>query len=133
MPSGTGDGVRVLIVDDQDAFRCVLGELIGATPGFTLVAEASSGEEALSAREALAPDLAVVDLRMPGMDGVQTARALLGRDPHLAVLLVSAHAGPEPGTMSDACPGTSFVCKGELCPDVLREVWDRHRRADAAA
>jgi CheY-like chemotaxis protein len=129
MPSRTGDGVRVLIVDDQDAFRCVLGELIGATPGFTLVAEASCGEEALSAREALAPDLAVVDLRMPGMDGLQTARALLGRDPHLAVLLVSAHASPTP----DACPGTSFVCKGELCPDVLREVWERHRRADAVA
>src|SRR2546423_2727284 len=87
--------VSVLIVDDHDYFRDVLRELVTATPGFAVAAEAASGEEALDATGALSPDLVLMDVRMPGLSGIDAARALIARFPDVLVLLVSAQELPE--------------------------------------
>ena len=71
-----GPTVGVLTVDDQQVFREVAVAVIEATPGFEPVGQAASGEEALRLLETLRPDLALIDVRMPGMDGVETARRL---------------------------------------------------------
>src|SRR5215212_7532606 len=81
--------VSVLTVDDQDVFRRVAHDVIVATPGFEPVGEVCSGEEALGAVQRLHPDLVLLDVRMPGMGGVETARRISSSHPDTVVVLIS--------------------------------------------
>ena len=82
-------GVRVLTVDDQATFRGVAREVIDATPGFDAIGEAASGEEALLEVERLRPELVLIDVRMPGLDGVEVAQRLRSTHPATLLVLVS--------------------------------------------
>src|SRR4051794_36985401 len=82
--------VRVMTVDDQAAFRSVAREVIEATPGFQHLGEAKSGEAALALVGELGPDLVLLDVCMPGLDGVETARRLSASFPELMIVLISA-------------------------------------------
>jgi DNA-binding NarL/FixJ family response regulator len=117
--------VRVVTVDDQAAFRRAAEVVIEAAPGFELAGEAASGEEGLSVVGRLQPDLVLLDLRMPGIDGVETARRLAAERPELVIVLVSVQ---EPGTAPGAsrCGAAALVEKRDLRPTLLREVWAEH-------
>lgn len=117
--------VRVLIVDDQEYFRGVLRDLVAATPGFTVVGEAASGEDALRASEDLDAEFVVMDVRMPGMGGIEAARGIVERDPERRVLLVSAQAMPEVVLAGTQGRAVSFVAKQDLRCKVLRDVWEQ--------
>ena len=73
---GARVAVGVMTVDDQAVFRQAAREVIEATDGFEYLGEAGSGEEALALAGELDPDLVLVDIRMPGIDGFETARRL---------------------------------------------------------
>src|SRR3954454_11878371 len=81
--------VSVLTVDDQVVFLRAARDLIAATPGFEHVAQATSGREALELAEELRPDLVLLDVRMPEMDGIETAQRLLAAGSCAVVVLVS--------------------------------------------
>lgn len=116
--------VTVLAVDDQPVFLRAAHALIDATPGFEQVGEATSGAEALEKAAALRPDLVLLDVRMPGMDGIETARRLADADGEVVVLLVSLEAVPElPATRCAA-----HVRKQDLSVRTLQDVWAVHRR-----
>jgi two-component system, NarL family, invasion response regulator UvrY len=115
--------VRVLVVDDHAFFRSVLRDLVCATPGFTLIGEAACGEEALTASDALAPQFVLMDVRMPGLSGIEAARAMVTRDPRLVVLLISAQELPELALTGLSGPGVSLTHKRNLRSALLREVW----------
>jgi DNA-binding NarL/FixJ family response regulator len=117
--------VRVLIVDDQEYFRGVLRDLVAATPGFTVVGEAASGEDALRVDEELSAEFVVMDVRMPGMGGIAAARSIVERDPQRRVLLVSAQAMPEMVLAGTEHGAVSFVAKEDLRCSVLRDVWEQ--------
>jgi DNA-binding NarL/FixJ family response regulator len=68
--------VRVLVVDDQDAVRSALRLVLSAEPDLTVVGEAGDGAAAIRAARVLRPDIAVVDVRMPGLDGIAAIRAM---------------------------------------------------------
>jgi DNA-binding NarL/FixJ family response regulator len=68
--------VRVLIVDDQVVFRDAAHAVIDATAGFASIGDASSGEDGVEQAERLRPDLVLMDVRMPGIGGVEAAREL---------------------------------------------------------
>jgi DNA-binding NarL/FixJ family response regulator len=123
-PRGGEREVRVLVVDDQESFRSAMREVVAATEGFTLVGEAPSGEAALELVDELAPHLAIIDKRMPGLGGIQTTRILTDRYPDLVVVLVSVEAR-DPRAMQ-SLGSTAFVRKQDLSPRVLREVWRDH-------
>jgi CheY-like chemotaxis protein len=114
--------VRVLVVDDQPMVRRVTRSLLEATAGFEAVGEAASGVEALSAIERLEPDLVLLDLRMPGMDGIETAQRIRARGGKTVVVLMSGDAcPPTPEPTAVAC-----VAKEGLRVALLRELWAQY-------
>src|SRR5207342_2788677 len=70
------DPVPVLIVDDQAPFRRAARMVVTATPGFDVVGEAESGEEAVELYEALSPGLVLMDINMPGINGIEATRQI---------------------------------------------------------
>jgi CheY-like chemotaxis protein len=119
-----GRAVTVLVVDDREVCRRFERDLIEATAGFEQVAEARSGPEALQLAAELAPDLMLLDVRMPGMDGIETAQRLPAEGPPSLVVLVSVDVMPElPASVG---PVVS-VRKQDLSPRVLRGIWTAHR------
>lgn len=83
--------IRVLIADDQALVRAGLSALLAAEPGVEVVGVAADGVEALALARELRPDVACLDIRMPGLDGIDVARALAGpgADPAVAVLMLT--------------------------------------------
>ena len=115
--------VRVLIVDDQAVFRAAVHDLLQQTPGFEPVGDVSSGADAVTAVEEARPELVLLDIRMPGMDGIETARRIAERDPGVVIVLVSAD---EPADLPDgasSCGASAYVRKRELGPRRLVNLW----------
>lgn len=81
--------IRVLVVDDQDLIRTGLRRLLEIEPGIEVAGEAADGTEALAAVAAARPDVALVDARMPGMDGVELIGRLAATHPAVACLVLS--------------------------------------------
>jgi two-component system, NarL family, invasion response regulator UvrY len=118
--------VGVLTVDDQAVFRAAARDVIDATPGFEPVGEAISGPEALEIVSQVRARLALVDVRMPGMDGVETARLLRTVDPALVVVLISLEDAASLPSSASACGAAELVRKQDFCPTLLRELWAAH-------
>ena len=121
-----GADVGVVTVDDQAHFRCAAGDVIAATPGFTTVGEASSGQEALAIMESAAPQLVLLDIRMPEMDGIETARRIKAEHPEVVVVLVTIQGRDEVPTAASDCGAAALVYKQEFKPSLLRRIWSEH-------
>ncbi|MBI5103450.1 MAG: response regulator transcription factor [Solirubrobacterales bacterium] len=124
--------VRVLTVDDQPIFLEVARALLESTPGFDLVGEATSGVEALVAAERLHPDLVLLDVRMPGLDGLETARRLADQQPGAVVVLVSGDNAEDLRALAAESGAVALIQKERLRPRVLRDLWARHGPAAGA-
>jgi DNA-binding NarL/FixJ family response regulator len=122
------DRVGVLAVDDQRTFLDVAHDVVAATPGFTWVGCATSGEEALEAVSELEPELVIVDVRMPGMDGIETAHWIRERHPDVVVILISIEQSPATAPGIEASGADELVSKQEFCPAMLRRLWASHRK-----
>jgi two-component system invasion response regulator UvrY len=118
--------VRVLTVDDQAVFRGVARAVIEATPGFEVAGEAASGEEALDAVEQLDPQLVLVDVRMPGMDGIEVARRVTAAHPELVVVLISMEEPVDLPSAAQLSAVAPLVRKQEFGPRLLRRLWTTH-------
>lgn len=121
--------VRVMVVDDQSAFRRVARTLIGATAGFHAVGDATSGAEALRQADQLLPDLVLMDVYMLEMDGFEAARRLTDAHPECIVVLVSLE---DLGALTPAIAASgavAFIRKQDLSPSTLRALWTSHGRS----
>jgi DNA-binding NarL/FixJ family response regulator len=116
--------VRVLIVDDHEGFREILRWIISAIPDFAVVAEADDGTTALEAARASSPDLVLMDIEMPEMDGLTATRAMTGEDAAVVVILISA-TEIEP-RLARAYGASAFLSKYQLSPGELRHLWAEH-------
>lgn len=117
--------VEVMVVDDQEVWRRVLRELVDGTPGLMVVGDASSGEAALEAVDRLAPRLVIMDVRMPGIGGIEATRRLTAGHPGTAVVLVSVDGRDAEGLLT--CGAAAFVRKQRLSAETLLAAWDAHR------
>jgi DNA-binding NarL/FixJ family response regulator len=96
-----------------------------------VVGEAESGERAVELVEELRPDLVLIDVRMPGMGGIQAARTIKSAHPSTVVVLVSTAAPNELPAGADDCLADARVWKGDLRPSLLVQLWERHRPEQA--
>ncbi len=81
--------IKVLIVDDQDLVREGLRMLLEAEPGITVAGEAGTGSEAVTAARKLDPDVVLMDVRMPGMDGIEAAAHLIRAGSRARILMLT--------------------------------------------
>lgn len=88
-------GIRVLVADDHTLVAEGLRALIGSQPGLEVVGQAQDGREALRLALELLPDVVVMDMSMPEMNGIEAARAIRARLPAIQVVMVSMHSTPE--------------------------------------
>jgi two-component system, NarL family, invasion response regulator UvrY len=115
--------VRVLTVDDQAMFRRVARDVIDATAGFEAIGEATNGKEALAAVARLAPDLVLLDVRMPGMDGIEVARRLAASHPATRVVLISIEESVDIPSAARLAGAVPLVRKQDFGPRLLRRIW----------
>ena len=120
--------IGVLTVDDQPLFRTAAAAVVDATPGFETVGEAASGEEALRLSSELHPDLVLLDVRMPGMDGIETARRLAATEPEAVIVLISIDDIGDIAPRARHAGAATSVRKQALCPQMLEELWAAHGR-----
>jgi DNA-binding NarL/FixJ family response regulator len=115
--------VRVLCIDDQPVFRGVMRQVIAATPGFTQVGEAASGDAAVVSAKALRPDLVLMDVHMPGLTGFEAATILVQECRSVVVILMSVDPVDPPPGFTSRGGAVHVVGKHELCPRTLLDLW----------
>lgn len=114
----------VLVVDDHPLARRAASALVRSSDSLELVGVAASGAEALELADRLQPDVVIMDVRMPDLDGIATTRLLLARLPHVRVVLISTERAVDlPADLAD-CGATGFLSKQDLTLDSLSAMID---------
>jgi DNA-binding NarL/FixJ family response regulator len=114
--------ISIVLVDDHPVVRKGLRALLEAEPDLSVVGEAASGQEAIDLVERLKPALLIVDLRMPGLDGLEVTRQVSRRSPHTRVLILSMHANEAYVTEGLRSGATGYVLKDTDSPSLLLAV-----------
>jgi DNA-binding NarL/FixJ family response regulator len=116
-------GVRVLIVDDHESFRRVAAAVVEATRGFVVVEPVGSAEESLVAAEATEPDLVLMDINLPGMDGIEATRRLRAMPRPPVVILLSTYDEADFGARARDCGAAGYLAKSAFGTDRLAAAW----------
>jgi len=125
--------IRVLIVDDQEPFRRAMGAVVEETDGFVVVGSATSGEESVAAAAELRPHLVLMDVNLPGIDGIEAARRIRAHESPPVVILLSTY--DEDDFDISGCGASAYVSKATFSPGTLQQVWSAAMggQAEAAA
>jgi DNA-binding NarL/FixJ family response regulator len=116
--------VRVLIVDDQEPFRMAARMVVDATDGFEVVGEAETGEASVQMARELRPDLVLMDVNLPGINGLDATRQILADHAEgVVVLLLSTYEEEEYAPRAAECGAAAYIPKGVFGPDRLEAAW----------
>jgi DNA-binding NarL/FixJ family response regulator len=118
--------VSVLIVDDQAPFRRAARAVVAATPGFEVVAEAESGEEAVRLVDALQPGLVLMDINLPGINGIEATRRITSAHPGAIVMLLSTYQAADLPADATSCGAAAYVHKEDFGPALVNDVWSKN-------
>ena len=115
------DEIRVLLVDDQELFRTAIAIMVNAQPDMTVVGQAGNGLEAVELVNKLHPDVVVMDIRMPDMDGVAaTQQIMAGNDPIPKILILTTFDLDDRAATAIRCGASGFLLK-DASPAQLRD------------
>ena len=117
------DYVRVLIVDDQLPFREASRMVVEMTDGFEVSGEAENGEQAIALVEELQPGLVLMDVQMPGIDGIETTRRIMSAPNPPVVVVMSTHESGDYVDVALAAGAVGFVPKSQFGLETLDEMW----------
>ncbi len=115
--------VRVLIVDDQEPFRLAARMVVEATDGFEVVGDAETGEDSVEAAHELDPDLVLMDVNLPGINGLEATRRILDGSTRVVILLLSTYEEAEYAPRAAECGAAAYIPKSSLSPERLTEAW----------
>jgi two-component system NarL family response regulator len=127
--------IRIMVVDDHPIVREGFGGMIGTEPDMSVVAEAMSGQEAIRLFREHRPDVTLVDLRMPGMDGIETMSAILREFPQSRFIVLTTYDGDEDIYRALQAGAWAYLLKDMLIDEILtaiRAVHAGQRRIPAA-
>lgn len=119
--------VRVVIVDDADPIRLLLRGLLANAQGIEVVGEAGDGAEAIKLARELRPDVIIMDVTMPVMDGIEATSAIVEKFPHIRVLGLSISADNETAEAMVAAGAADYLTKGGAAADLIAAVRGRPR------
>jgi DNA-binding NarL/FixJ family response regulator len=119
--------VRVLIVDDQEPFRLAARMVVDVTDGFEIVGEAETGEASVEMAKELQPDLVLMDVNLPGIDGLEATRQILAANGPPVVLLLSTYEEAEYAPRAAECGASAYIPKAVFGPDRLEAAWEAAR------
>ncbi len=117
--------VRVLIVDDQEPFRSAARMVVEMADGFEVAGEAESGEGGVELAAQLEPDLVLMDVYLPGIDGLEATRQITAVDGAPRVLVMSTHESEEFAEAALAAGAIAFVPKSQFGMDELAAAWNQ--------
>lgn len=117
-------GIHLLIVDDSEPFRVGLRALIKATPDMKLAGEAMNGREAVSSAERLQPDVILMDLHMPDVNGIEATRQIVHTSPHIAILVLTMVDDDESLFAAMQAGARGYLLKGAAKSEILRAIRD---------
>ena len=121
MGGDPGGVVRVLVVDDQALYRQAMAAVVEETDGFVVVGSATSGEESVSAALTLRPDLILMDVNLPGIDGIEATRRITRGPRAPVIVLLSTY--DEADFDHHGSGAAAYVPKGAFGPDRLIQAW----------
>jgi DNA-binding NarL/FixJ family response regulator len=111
---------RILLADDHLLVRAGIRALLGAIPGMDVVGEATSGEEAVIAAQELRPDVALLDISMQGMNGLEAARRIVDSQPGVRVIMLSMHASEDYVARALRAGALGYLMKGSASQELER-------------
>ncbi|WP_232663639.1 response regulator transcription factor [Pseudonocardia sp. TRM90224] len=114
--------VDVVIVDDQLPFRSVARAVVGLVGGWTVAGEADSGEDALVLIARTRPEVVLMDINLPGIDGIEATRRLLADAPATTVILMSTYTDDDLPADAADCGAAIYLRKEDLTPAALRSL-----------
>lgn len=122
--------VEVLVVDDQDPFRLAMAAVVEATDGFVVVGAVASGEDSVTAAAELGPDLVLMDVNLPGIDGIEAARQIHAHDSPPVVILLSTY--DEEDFDVSGSGAAAYISKATFSPAALQRLWSTAATGDQA-
>ena len=117
------EDIRVLIVDDQEAFRSAARLVVELTTGFVVAGEAASGESGIELVDELRPQLVLMDINLPGIDGLEATRRIVSAHPGTRVLVFSTYEANEYESRALDAGAVGFVPKADFDPAILTTTW----------
>ncbi len=114
--------IQILISEDSKAFREGLRDLLKAVPGMQLVGEASNGSEAVALARRLQPDVILMDLHMPDLNGIEATRHILRTSPHIAILVLTMYDDDGSVFAAMRAGARGYLLKGALKNEILRAI-----------
>jgi two-component system response regulator NreC len=113
---------RILIADDHDVVRSGLNVLLRSAPDFAVVAEASDGEEALRLTQRHKPDVVIMDISMPKLDGIEATKLIKERQPEVKVIILSVHEDEEYAYQILRAGASGYLSKNSSRKEIFKAV-----------
>lgn len=114
--------LQLLVADDSAAFRAGLGALVASVDGMVVAGDATDGDEAIARAIELQPDVVLMDLNMPGRNGIEATRAIVSFAPHIAVLVLTMHEDDESVFEAVQAGARGYLIKGARQGELLRAI-----------
>jgi len=122
MNQSPADPIRILIADDHTLFRDGLAALFASLADTEVAGAAASGEEAIALAEKLQPDVVLMDIQMPGLNGIEAARRITRASPHIGVVMVTMFEDDESVFAAMRAGARGYILKGAEQEEMLRAV-----------
>jgi DNA-binding NarL/FixJ family response regulator len=120
----TGAQVRVLIADDQRLFAEALEAILTTDGRIAVVGRAVNGEEAVALAREGRPDVVLMDIAMPVLDGIAATEAIAGESPETRVVVLTGSEAPDDITRARAAGASGYVTKDQVAGDLVRAILD---------
>ncbi len=116
------DPIRILIADDHPLFRDGLRALLESVPDMQVIGEVATGNEVIAQAQALQPDVILMDIKMPGLNGIEATRRILLASPHIRILVITMFEDDESVFAAIRAGARGYLLKGAVQEETLRAI-----------